>query len=201
MANKRFYQFLYSKQPNLRLLTLSATFGSSGAVASSSGAGLYSFTKLAVGIYKVKLVDNYYAYLGNHASIRSAVAGASVTAGSFVVDTLYQITALGNTSWSAIGLDSDYTAAVGQPFVATGVGAGTGTAKAIAPSGITNIEISEDPASQLQNLYTAQGKGSAFIIQTFGLPASGQAPALASPASGSILDLQLWFRDSSVGAY
>lgn len=51
--------------------------------------------------------------------------GAAVTAGSFVVGQAYQIINAGNTSFTAIGAESN---TVGAYFVATGAGTGTGTA-------------------------------------------------------------------------
>jgi hypothetical protein len=51
--------------------------------------------------------------------------GAAVTAGSFVVGQAYQIISAGNTSFTAIGAESN---TVGAYFVATGAGTGTGTA-------------------------------------------------------------------------
>lgn len=51
--------------------------------------------------------------------------GASVTAGSFIVGTTYTIASVGTTNFTLIGAASN---AVGVSFVATGMGAGTGTA-------------------------------------------------------------------------
>lgn len=51
--------------------------------------------------------------------------GAAITAGSFVVGEWYEIATLGDTDWEAIGAASSV---VGQQFIATGVGSGTGTA-------------------------------------------------------------------------
>jgi len=52
-------------------------------------------------------------------------AGVSVTAGAFVTDTSYTITAVGTTNFTLIGASAN---TVGVRFTATGVGAGTGTA-------------------------------------------------------------------------
>ena len=49
----------------------------------------------------------------------------SITAGSFVVGKKYQISAVGNTNFTAIGASAN---TVGVEFTATGVGSGTGTA-------------------------------------------------------------------------
>lgn len=52
-------------------------------------------------------------------------AGASVTAGSFVIGATYTITSVGTTSFTSIGASAN---TVGIAFTATGVGSGTGTA-------------------------------------------------------------------------
>jgi hypothetical protein len=73
--------------------------------------------------------------------------GAAVTAGSFVVGQAYQIISVGNTSFTAIGAESN---AVGDYFVATGVGTGTGTAGPIntgdAPLSAVAALLGGDPA-------------------------------------------------------
>lgn len=200
MANKRYYQYLYTKQPMLKAIYGSITFGATGAVASSSGAGVLSVTRLNTGLYQVKLADNYSNFLKLEWDAQSGVSGGAVTAGSFVTGTQYQIVSLGNTNWGAIGLDSNYTTAIGQTFVATGAGSGTGTAKILVASGIIAVE-SVAPGAALTNLYPNQGKGSSIFLNVYGLPASGQVASLADPASGSSLNYALYFRDSSVGAY
>jgi hypothetical protein len=58
--------------------------------------------------------------------------GAAVTAGAFVVGQAYQIVSVGNTSFTAIGAESN---TVGAYFVATGAGIGTGTAGPINTGG------------------------------------------------------------------
>jgi len=50
---------------------------------------------------------------------------SSVTAGAFVVGTTYEIMSIGTTDFTSIGAGAN---TVGSTFVATGVGAGTGTA-------------------------------------------------------------------------
>jgi hypothetical protein len=197
MANKRFYQFLYSKQPKLTLINGVINIGATGAVSSFTIPGAASVTRLGTGIYKVKLQDNYVASIGTEASMISGTTGSAVNAGSFVTGTLYQITTLGTTDFTAVGLDSDYVPAVGQPFVATGAGSGTGTATAIGASGIIAVEVAASAQAQLVNKFPNLNRGASLIIQTFGLPASGQTPELADPANGSAITLKIWFKDST----
>jgi hypothetical protein len=66
--------------------------------------------------------------------------GATLTAGAFIIGTTYEIISLGNTVWTDIGYDDQEgtdPAAVGDTFVATGSGSGTGTAKPIAGGGVS----------------------------------------------------------------
>ena len=73
--------------------------------------------------------------------------GAAVTAGAFVVGQAYQIISAGNTSFTAIGAESN---TVGAYFVATGAGTGTGTAGPIdtrnAPVSALAALLGGDPA-------------------------------------------------------
>jgi hypothetical protein len=73
--------------------------------------------------------------------------GAAVTAGAFVVGQTYQIISVGNTSFTAIGAESN---TVGAYFVATGAGTGTGTAGPIdtgdAPLSAVAALLGGDPA-------------------------------------------------------
>ncbi len=62
---------------------------------------------------------------GDVFSVTSIVITQTVNAGSFVVGESYTITSLGNTDWMSIG--AQYSG-LGQTFVATGAGSGTGTA-------------------------------------------------------------------------
>lgn len=55
--------------------------------------------------------------------------GSVITAGSFVAGTYYEIRTIGTTDFTLIGASSN---TVGEKFVATGVGTGTGTAKQVA---------------------------------------------------------------------
>jgi hypothetical protein len=61
----------------------------------------------------------------NNASTIYYEQGNTVTAGSFVIGRTYMIATLGTTDFTAIGATAN---SVGQIFVATGVGSGTGTA-------------------------------------------------------------------------
>jgi hypothetical protein len=187
--NRRQYQFLYSNIPMLSVVTGSATIGAAGAVTATTGVGISSVTNLATGLYQIQFVDAFPAYVGSNFLFDSPLTGAAVNAGSFVVGTLYKITTLGNTDWAAIGLNAGLTPAVGQVFVATGVGAGTGTATAVGSSGILAVEVA--PGLNMLSVNTAN-QGSIFIIRC--LDAAG---ALANPASGSVLEIEMYMKNST----
>lgn len=74
----------------------------------------------------IQFLKAYYQFLEQDQS------NFPVSAGNFVIGTRYTINTLGTTNWQAIGAPADAT--VGTSFIATGVGAGTGTAKLTNPT-------------------------------------------------------------------
>ena len=71
---------------------------------------------------------NGVGFLYNSTGSNATPLLENVNAGSFVSGRTYEITTVGNTNWSAIGAT---TFAVGDRFVATGVGSGSGVAAAV----------------------------------------------------------------------
>jgi hypothetical protein len=189
MANRLYQQFSFGLVKYPVVLHGRADIGASGATSNLVGAGVSSLTRLAQGVYALKLEDNYNRFYNLQVRFEAPVTGSDVTAGSFVVGTLYEITALGDTNFAAIGLPAGVTPAVGVSFVATGVGAGTGTAKAVGVSGIYGVEVVGNP--QLMDAPSPQG---AYIYFKT-LNASGAA---TDPASGSVMFFTVVFRNSSV---
>ena len=194
MGQTRKYQFLYSKLPMLTMADCHITFGSSGAVSRSSGALIASVTQKATGIYMIEFKENYNAFVGHGWDMESPVTGSNVNDGSFVANTPYQITAVGTTNWSAIGLPANVTPAVGQFFVASASGgSGSGTAKVIGTSAVAGVEVVQNPQAMLQSNNAYNNTGAYLMVQLL-----DYAGALVSPTSGSILDIEFYFRDSSV---
>lgn len=164
-------------------------FGSSGAVTSITGNGIASVTKLATGVYDIKLTDSYPRMLAALTALNAPPTGSNVAAASLVAGTLYQITAVGTTNFNAVGLASNLVAAVGQVFVASGAGSGTGTAKTVGETGVFNIEVSGDPQSMINPVT----KGGHIVLRI-----NNASDAPVSPASGSQLEIALLLRNSSI---
>lgn len=189
------YQFLYSKDAMLTRISGSFIPDTDGSVLSFSGKGIEGIharpAHTPAGVYYVELTQNYNALVGFDFWVSQGTTGGNITAGSFSVGTAYKIVSLGTTDWGAIGFYSeDYTAAVGMPFIATGVGSGTGTAIALTSSGIANIELLQ-PQSLLTN--SMVGDGSTFIIKCY-----DYAGAAAFPATGATVTVDFYLRNSSV---
>lgn len=212
MANKRFYQFLYSKQPKLTMITGAFTVADGGAVASGSvvGAGVYSITQASTGTYQIKLVDNYYSGLSAEFQAYQPPGAASTNVSALVGSSAYQISVVGNSTWSTVGVDTDYTAVVGMPFIATAVaGSGTGTAKLLGPSKINSFEVLGKESPLLQNINPNQGRGSSLLFATmrdtvattYGVGSttlsSVVTSAPANPIGSTSITFKLWYRDSS----
>lgn len=177
------------------------TFGASGTIASVSGPGLGTVSKLTTGIYQIKFVDNFYAFIGGYFNMHSGTAGAAVGDGTFTANTLYQIGTVGTTVWTSVGFDSDYTPVAGALFVASGTGGtGTGSAKPIATAGsnILTVEIAIDQTKMLTNNFPNAPRGSSLIVQTLAATGSGTTTLIpSSPAAGSQMSFKAFFRDSS----
>jgi len=195
MANRRFSQFLYSLHKFPVLIDLDILIGAAGAVTSFAGIGVNAVTKMNTGIYQVQLQDNYTNFYDMQWNFIQGVTGSAVAGGSFVVGTAYQIVTLGNTTqaqWTAAGVPAGVTAAPGVNFVATGVGAGTGTVKAFAASGIFAVETLGNPTPDLGPLNLAPNQGGYILLGTY-----NAAGALTSPANGSSLGLTMYLSNST----
>lgn len=194
MANRYYTQFMYSLHKMPVIIDGTVAIGATGAVSSVKGAGIQGVTRLAQGVYQIKLQDNYFKLYAFHGSLRSPSTGSAVSGGSFVAGTLYEIDSLGNTTdaqWLAAGVPAGVKPAVGVSFVAAGVGAGTGTVKAEGVSGLMSIELAGNP--DLMMAPTGANQGAVLIVQC--LNASG---VKTDPANGSVLDLSMMLSNSSV---
>jgi hypothetical protein len=116
--------------------------------------------------------------------------GAAVTAGAFVVGQAYQIISVGNTSFTAIGAESN---TVGAYFVATGAGTGTGTAGPIntgdAPlSAVVALAAAAAPVQSValsvpSGWSTSTTNTGGGVTLTLGLPSGFSLPSNAIQAT------------------
>lgn len=219
MANRNFANSrVYSGHVMPVEIDVSIPIGSSGAVGTIAGAYISSVTKMATGMYQIKLQDNYSGYYFGGYQFISPVTGSALAIDSvsaaLTVGAAYQVTTVGNNTdaaWRAVGVPAGVTIAVGVGFIAlaTGSGAsGTGRVKAIATgSGIDKVELISDPNYTIAPMSTtgAGALGTLITLQTLQAQigsATTQGTALqyavASPADGSTLKLKFLLSNSSV---
>lgn len=198
MANRRFYQFLFSLNPAMTFLEGNFVVGSTGAVSILKGSGIQSVTRLGVGTYQITLSDSYFRYLGGSAGLVAPVTGnalkvdasdAALTIGkSYIISVVGDATA---ADWLALGVASGITPAVGVSFVALATGHGTASVSRVMAAGVSGIETVEivgDPNLMINNATTP-----CMIIQCL-----SDADAPADPAAGSVLGFHMFLRNSSL---
>lgn len=174
MANRNFpSNKLYNSHVMPCLVDMQIAIGSSGAPTLSSAPYVSSVTRLAAGIYQIKLQDNYAALLGMDSSIIEPVTGSAIDPNGGVVGSLYQISTVGDTNWTTAGLPSSVTAAVGVVIcLAAQPPSGTGRVKLISASNIQGIEL----AGPMMNSNAPASSGAIILIRC--LSQSAAAPAL-----------------------
>lgn len=202
MANRNFPSSrMYGQHMMPVRLDLSFNIGSSGAVSGFQGKGVTGVTRLSAGIYQIQLQDNYYSFLMADAIMEAPVTGSAIAGGSFVATTVYQIVTLGTTTqaqWVTAGVPSGITAAPGVVFKAAGIGAGTGTVKALGAAGI-DIEIIGNPQLMLNKQPFQALSGGYITIQCVGPTSSSvTTPIAVDPPSGSSMFVEIWLNNSSV---
>lgn len=211
MANRRLYQFLYSRQPKLTMVNGIISFGANGSVTSVSSVGVYTAANLAAGQYQIKLTDNYYAFVGAQFNFYSGIAGASTFGvAGLTGSSMYQITTVGNSDWTTLGPDPDYALTAGTVFRATAVvGSGTGTAKLLTVNPVVSAQVLQSQTTALQNNFPSLGRGSSIYFQTIApvvttsqtstsVYVSTTTMTATNPVASSSMSFKLWFRDSSV---
>lgn len=151
------------------------------------------------GIIILRLADPYNRVLNVSATLRADNSGTPLT--STTIHVAYIITALGSATaaqWQAKGLPIGITPALGVAFVATATGSIGGSAAvqiaAATGSGIANIEILGQPNQSVSpNPSANQGYGAQIILQC-----RDYAGALANPADGAAINLEVYLDNSSV---
>lgn len=181
--NNVFYQFLNSLTPELVLLNFQFSVGTTGAVSATIGSGITSVTRLGVGVYRILLDSKYNRLMSVMANVIPPVTGSAIADGSLTATTLYRITTVGTTDFTASGALRNV---VGEAFVATGIGgAGSGTATEIAPEQCQSIQL----ASTVQD-----------SVQDFTIVCVDDAGAIAEVASGAKVFGTILLRNSTLSA-
>ena len=205
MANRNFpSNKVYNQHTMMVQLDCQIAIGASGAVSSFYGKGINAVARMATGIYRIQLQDNYQALIQVDGSVVSPLTGAAVTAGTFVIGTPYRITTLGTTNYNALGLPAGLAPAIGLVFVATAIGTGTGTATAIGNSGISGIEClnlntGNAVSGMLSNQPAINNQGGYIYIQTLSPTSTSITTNIpANPASGSSVNAVIILSNSSV---
>lgn len=194
MANRSFTQFNFSLHKMPVVIDCDINIGATGAVTSFVGPGVNAVTRLAAGVYRINLQDDYYKWYSMEWIFNAPLSGTNVADGAFVVGTPYQITTVGTTNWQNVGLPVGITPTVGCTFVATTVGgAGTGQAQAFTSSGIFTVEMIGNQNQQLATNIGTPNVGAYLYIKC--LNAAGAA---TDPASGSTLGLMFYLSNSSI---
>lgn len=161
----------------------------------------------ASGIVMVRLKNNFNKCIGLQASIQAPVTGSEISiSGSSVLTAgqVYQITTLGTTTqaqWVTAGLPAGFTPALGQSFVSkiAGGGTGTGKVKALSVSGIQVAELMGNANLELNNSNIHLNAGAVVIAQLLGATGAGTTTLIPkAPADGSVINLSLYFDNSSV---
>lgn len=191
MASRSFNQFLFSLNPALTYIQGTVAIGASGAVGTTTGSGISSVVRLAAGIYKIILQDNYFRYLGSMMSMLSSSTGSTAVT-AITPGVVYIIATLGNTTqaqWETAGVPAGTTAAVGVTFLAAATSTGTGTVSTVVYSNIESTETIGNPQTTITSTTNPY-----VVIQT----TAASTGIAADPVSGSTLVIQLMLRNSSL---
>lgn len=203
MANRTFRQFFYTPHMMPVMLDCNWEIGATGAVTADSvkGPGISSVTRLAAGIYKIQLEDNYNRFYGAWANIQAPVTGAGVALGSITPGLVYQISSLGNSTtanWVTAGVPTGITPALGVVFKAAATSSGTGEAKLLGVSGVSAVEILGDTDDQLAPV-GAGSAGGYVVIKCLGATDASTTTLIAKdPAEGSKMYVNIYLSNSSV---
>lgn len=206
MANRNFpSQRIYNMHMMAVQLDAKFSVGASGAptllTSQQASIGIAAITRLVAGIYRIQLQDNYQSLLAIDGQASMAQTGSAIAGGSFSVGTVYQIVTLGTTTqaqWVTAGVPSGITADVGVVFKAATIGAGTGTVKALAGSGVN--EICEIGGSTMLNNQPFNALSGGYVtIACMGPTDSTTTTQIpVDPANGSTVRVRILLSNSSV---
>lgn len=155
------------------------------------GPGVTSIKRVAIGMYQIRLQDNYNRYYGGFSRLSEGLTG-SVAVTAATAATPYIIKSLGTTTqvqWEAMGVPKGVIAAVGLAFIASGAGVGSALLGTPLPTGIDTVEIVGDPNTSLASI----PYGNAYVmVRTL----FNNAPV--DPVDGSSFLISLYLSNSSI---
>jgi len=201
MSNRRFNQFFLTPHAKPVMLNVDIPIGATGAVGTlANNTGVTSVTRLTTGVYKIVFADNYNKLLAMDFSNWSTTSGSSVLIASLTPGVVYQITILGaatTAQWVTAGVPVGITPAVGVVFKCAATSAGTSSAcQTIAVSTIDGVEISGNPNTTLNSSPIGAGY---VVVSTLASTSSSVTTLIPTdPASGSTVQLNFYFNDSSL---
>lgn len=157
----------------------------------------------AAGYILVQLSGNFNYYYGGFSGQVAPLTGSPISISGSSVLTVgipYVITSVGTSTtanWQAVGLPVGLTPTVGQSFLSTvtGGGSGTGTVEASGVSGIDHIEVVGDPNQSIAPIGYNVGvsaDGSWFILKCI------DAGSVTAPADNTAISLAFYLSNSSV---
>lgn len=147
------------------------------------------------GYAMLQLNNNFNKYIGGFSGFVSPVTGGSLTA--VVTGHAYIIISLGTATlaqWQAVGLPLGLVPSVGMSFIANASATigGAAAVKVPAVSSIDHVEAVGDANQSLNNSNISVNGGAILIVQFVA------AGAIAAPADGSVVGMQIIMDGSSV---
>jgi hypothetical protein len=162
----------------------------------------------AAGFLQIFLKNNFAAFLGAQAIIRSPLTGSSVKIdnSAMTAGVPYVITTLGNATlakWQAIGVPLGVTPAVGVAFIAlTNGGSGNTLTSRVQTASVSAVQTLELVSNPDLNTASSIVKNGESLIFQFLAPTISTGAYIApmlptAPADGSVVSLGLLFDGSS----
>lgn len=186
-------------------LTIPAGTTVSGDVISYAAVGSPTPSGPSSSYILVTFQDNFNYYMFGTAGFVSPISGTPISISGSSVMTIgnpYVIVSVGSSTqanWNAVGLPLGIIPAVGEAFIATVTGGGTGSGVVEAPSvsGCTSIEVVGDPNQTFGANYNGASilggsAGSYMILQCL----NGSTPT--APANGSVIGLSFFMSNSYI---
>lgn len=205
-------QFVESFQSGLTYIQASMTVDSTQTsntsnykISNLSGNGIANVALVGTGVYKVTLTNSFFTLLDFHANIQGPT-GTPVAIASLAATTPYVVSTVGTStaaSWVIAGVPQSLSSsvAVGMAFVSSAdssTATGSGYAAPVITSGVSTVQVYGNP-----NLTINTTQASAlpyFMFQTL-YTSAGPVLAPATPVDGTVLRINMFFRNSGQNSY